>query len=129
MVLLAAAAVLAGITAYAITMRVPYPFELEWMEGEMVVHVTRLMHGQPLYVGPTLAFVPFGYPPLYYYVSLAVASFIDGGFLPLRIVSIASTVITLAAIIGIVRPVSGWIAGIAAAASYSCTYPATDARF
>ena len=128
-VLLAAAALLAGITAYAISMRLTYPFELEWMEGEMVVHVERLLHGEPLYAAPTLSFVPFGYPPLYYYVSLALATFIDGGFLPLRIVSIASTVVTLAAIAGIVRRFSGWIGAIAAAAAFAGAYAASDAWF
>jgi hypothetical protein len=127
--LLGVAALIVGITAYAIAMRLAYPFGLEWMEGEMVVHVARLLHGEPIYVAPTLSFVPFGYPPLYYYVSLAAATFVDGGFLPLRIVSVASTVVTLVAIVAIVKPVSGWTAAIGAAAAFAGAYAASDAWF
>jgi hypothetical protein len=117
---------LVSIMAYAISMRVAYPFELEWMEGEMAVHVARLLHAQPLYVRPTISFVPFAYPPLYYYTSFSLAWFMHPGLLPLRIVSIAATAITLLAIIAIVRPVSGWIAAAAAGAAFAGAYGASD---
>jgi hypothetical protein len=45
-------------------MRDWYPFELEWLEGASVVHVQRVLDGRPLYVPPSLDFVPFIYPPL-----------------------------------------------------------------
>ena len=43
--------------------RLPHLFEIEWMEGSMVDHVRRVIDGQPLYVAPSLDFVPFIYPP------------------------------------------------------------------
>jgi hypothetical protein len=119
-------ALLVSIMAYAIVMRVAYPFELEWMEGEMAVHVARLLRAEPLYTRPTISFVPFAYPPLYYYASCSLAWFMDAGLLPLRIVSIAATVITLLTIVAIVRPVSGWIAAAAACAAFAGAYAASD---
>src|SRR3954471_7930841 len=72
--------------------RLSYPFDLEWMEGSMVHHVARVLAGQPIYAPPTLEFTAFLYPPLYYYVSAAVARVTGLGFTPLRLVSLASSV-------------------------------------
>jgi len=44
--------------------RLAYPYDLEWMEGTMLLHANRLREGQPLYAPPSLAFVAFAYPPL-----------------------------------------------------------------
>jgi len=44
--------------------RLGYPYDLEWMEGTMLLHAHRLREGQPLYAPPSLAFVAFAYPPL-----------------------------------------------------------------
>ena len=44
--------------------RLAYPYDLEWMEGTMLLHAQRLREGQPLYAPPSLAFVAFAYPPL-----------------------------------------------------------------
>ena len=72
--------------------RLSYPFELEWMEGGSVDHVARVMKGLPIYCKPTLDFTPFRYAPLYYYISAGLASITGLGFIPLRLVSILSTV-------------------------------------
>ncbi|MCB9761222.1 MAG: hypothetical protein H6739_15380 [Alphaproteobacteria bacterium] len=45
--------------------RIDFPFDLEWMEGGMLVHVWRLEQGLGLYVPPSADFVPYIYPPLY----------------------------------------------------------------
>lgn len=71
--------------------RVAYPFELEWMEGGSVVHVQRVMQGQPLYGRPSLAFVPYIYTPFYFYVSSLLARITGIGFLPLRLVSLLAS--------------------------------------
>ena len=65
---------------------------LEWVEVALSDHVTRVLRGQPVYVAPSLEFVPCIYTPLYYYVS-ALASKTMGvvGFLPMRLVSLLST--------------------------------------
>jgi len=72
--------------------RMLYPFELEWMEGATVDHVARLMGGQQIYMEPTIDWVPFRYAPLYYYVSTLASKIFGVGFLPLRLVSIISTI-------------------------------------
>lgn len=74
--------------------RMNYPFELEWMEGGSVDHTQRILSGQGIYVEPSIEFIPYIYTPLYYYVS-AVFSLVFGvGLLPLRLVSIISTVLS-----------------------------------
>jgi hypothetical protein len=70
---------------------VPYPYELEWMEGGLVAQVDRALHGKSMYVAPTAEFVPFIYPPLYFYVSALVARFLGAGFTALRVVSTLAT--------------------------------------
>src|SRR5881397_1430030 len=58
-------------------LRMGYPYELEWMEGGAVDHVRRLLDGKPIYVAPSLDFIPYIYPPFYFLLS-AGASWILG---------------------------------------------------
>lgn len=83
--------------------RIGYPFELEWMEGACVDHVRRVLAGRPLYVVPSLDFVPFVYPPLYFWVSAVAAKLTGVGFLPLRLVSFLSSLGCFALIFLMVR--------------------------
>jgi hypothetical protein len=68
----------------------PYPYHLEWMEGQMIDVVARVVEGKPLYMEPTIEYVPFLYTPLYFYVSAFVAWFTGVDFLPARLVSFLS---------------------------------------
>jgi hypothetical protein len=56
-----------------------YPFPLEWMEGGTVDVVQRVIRHQPLYTQPTAEYVPYIYPPLYYWVSAQIARVIGVG--------------------------------------------------
>ncbi len=47
--------------------RMAYPFELEWIEGQMALQADRLARGLPLYVSPDSGWVPFSEPPLYFW--------------------------------------------------------------
>ena len=72
------AAALAGLVAivaylFVALSRLDYPFALEWLEGNSLVEVHRILAGQPLYPAPTAGYVPDGYPPLYFAVSAAAA--------------------------------------------------------
>jgi len=111
---------------YAVVRRIGHPFELEWMEGAMVDHVARVVHGQTVYVPPSLAFVPFVYPPVFYVTSAAVAKVVGVGFLPLRLVSVAAMLANLgwtyAFVVREGRSSSRW-AGLAAAGFFAGTYP------
>ena len=92
--------------------RIRYPFDLEWIEGGMVNQVQRLMHGQSMYVAPSINYVPFLYPPVYFYFS-ALASLIFGtGLFPLRLVSFLASLVSFTTIFLIVRAETknGWAA-------------------
>ena len=62
---------------YTTLSRMFYPFDLEWMEGGMLVHGLRIMEGKQLYVEPSSEFIPFIYPPLYSWL-LGIGGWIFG---------------------------------------------------
>jgi len=72
--------------------RTCYPFEIEWMEGEAVIHVQRVLLGQKLYVPPSIHFTPFIYNPLYFYLAALVSKITGVGYFTLRLVSFISSV-------------------------------------
>jgi hypothetical protein len=110
--------------------RIAYPFDLEWMEGSMVHHVSRVLDGKPLYASPTLDFTPFLYPPLYYYVSAAPARVIGLGFLPLRLVSFGSSALIFWFIYRLAqRDTGSRYAGVVAAGLFAATYRIGGAWF
>ncbi|MGA2819250.1 MAG: glycosyltransferase family 39 protein [Anaerolineales bacterium] len=116
--------------AYIAIRRMPYPFELEWMEGGSLVQVARLLKGQMLYVQPSLEFVPFIYPPLYFYVSAAFAKVVGIGFLPLRLVSFVASLASFIIIFLIVRRETRSIfSSIVAAGLYAATFHVSGAWF
>jgi len=130
--LLALAAVVgvAFIITYLVTalLRLRYPFELEWMEGATVDHVRRALAGKALYVAPTVDFVPFIYTPLYYYVSAGVVKLTGIGFLPLRLVSLLSSLGCFVLLSLMARRESGSrLVGLLAAGFFAATYSLSGA--
>ena len=89
-VLAVSAAALLVYAAVALA-RMGFPFELEWIEGGSLSMVHRVAEGRPLYVAPSLAYVPFNYPPLYYWVGAALVSLFGDSFAPLRALSFAGS--------------------------------------
>jgi hypothetical protein len=118
-----AAGFLAALAA-AIAGRIGYPFELEWLEGGMLAHVHRLLHGEPLYTPPSADWIPFVYPPLYPLVG-AFASRIGGTGLPtLRAVSITATAAALCLVFFFAARETGRPrAGLLAAGFFAACYP------
>ena len=109
-------------------LRISYPFELEWMEGSMVDHVQRILDGKSLYVAPSISFVPFAYPPLYFYISAGLAKLTGIGFLPLRLISLFSSLGALALIALLVKKEThAWRYGLLAAGVFAATYRACGA--
>jgi Dolichyl-phosphate-mannose-protein mannosyltransferase len=109
-------------------LRMGYPFELEWMEGESVEHVARLLRGQPLYVAPTPDFIPFVYPPLFYAVAAAVAKLTGPGFFAARAVSFVSSMACLLAIYTLVwEETRDRFAAAAATGTFAATFRAGGA--
>ena len=77
---------------YITLARIAYPFDLEWMEGGSLVQLLRLLDGKPLYVAPGLEYIPYIYPPFYYYLSAVLAKMTAvSWFLPLRLVSLGAS--------------------------------------
>jgi hypothetical protein len=126
------AAALAGLVAigaylFVALSRLNYPFTLEWLEGNSLVEVHRILAGQPLYPAPTAGYVPDGYPPLYFFTSAAVARVVGVSYLPLRLVSLGSSLACLALLARLVQRETGSIAaGTGAAGVFAATYFATD---
>jgi hypothetical protein len=87
--------------------RVRYPFELEWMEGAVVEQVRQVAAGHRLYVAPTIDFIPFQYPPLYFYLGALVSKILGVGFLPLRLLSLLASLGCFGIMFGMVRKESG----------------------
>ena len=103
--------------------RLSYPFAFGWVEGGMVDHVQRVASGQRIYVTPSLEFVPFIYPPGFYYAAALLTPLLGGGFTPLRVVSIVSTIAVFALIFLLVwRETRDRGLGLIAAGSFAATY-------
>ena len=111
-------------------LRLAYPYEIEWMEGAMVDHIVRVIHGQPIYTAPSLDFVAWLYPPLYYWVSALVMKLTGIGFFAGRIVSFASTIFT-ALVLGwmTLRITASKLLGFLTIALYFATYHLTGFYF
>lgn len=85
---LLAAGYLFCLTVYVIASRVAYPYELEWIEGGMLQPAVRLAQGLPLYVEPSMAYVPPLYAPLYFLLSSWSIDLFGAGLPALRAVSV-----------------------------------------
>ncbi len=75
--------------------RLLYPYELEWIEGGFLVLIHRIRAGLPLYTRPTLEYIPFIYPPVYYYLTAGMAYIVGPNFTALRVISFTSALFSL----------------------------------
>jgi hypothetical protein len=82
--------------------RLRYPYELEQLEGYVFLTALRAFHGQPIYPHPSISFIPYMYPPLYYYVCAALGSVVGMSIETMRMTSILSTLGCFAAIYSLV---------------------------
>jgi Dolichyl-phosphate-mannose-protein mannosyltransferase len=129
------AAALVGLVAigaylFVALRRIDYPFALEALEGNSLVEVHRILAGQQLYPAPTAGYVPDGYPPLYFYVAAAAARVFGVSYLPLRLVSLVSSLACFALLARLVQRETGSIAaGTGAAGVFAATYFAAGTWF
>lgn len=121
--------VLFGVTVAG---RINYPFDLEWMEGGMLLHAQRVLDGQPLFVRPTPDFIPYLYPPLYSWL-LAALTWLPGVELSLtlgRLVSVVGTLGAAGALVAAARQERApWGLALGGAALYLSCYDETGAFF
>lgn len=126
----ALAAVLVGSLIWVVLCRCRHPFELEWMEGGMVDHVARVLEGRPIYVQPTIDFVPYIYNPFYYYVAAPFALVFGLDFFALRLVSLLAAAAACVLVFEIVRAETGRVrGGVLALGLFAGTYPLSDGWF
>jgi len=112
------------------SLRIAYPFELEWMEGGTLEHVARVLRGEPLYPAPSIEFIPFPYPPFYYYVSAVFARGLGADFFALRLVSVLSVLGSAVVIYGfVVRETERRLPGLLAAGVFCATFRASGLYF
>ena len=115
---------------YVALQRIGYPYELEWLEGGAVEIVRRVAEGQAIYVQPSMHYVPYPYTPLYFWVSGALAHVTGVGFLPLRLVSLLSSLGCCVVLIRIVwRETGDLVAGILASGLFTATFGVSGAWF
>lgn len=110
--------------------RIGYPLELDFIEGVMMDHIARLAHGQPIYVEPTLRFIPLAYMPFFSVVAAAVTHVMGVGFAAPRLVSFVSTLFTAGLIAGIVkRETRRTTLAVGAAGVYATAFAVTGACY
>lgn len=110
--------------------RVRYPFELEWMEGAVLEQVRHVVAGHRLYVVPSIEFIPFQYPPLYFYLGAGISKIVGVGFLPLRLLSFLSSLGSFGILFTMVRKESGSAkAGFLAVSLFAACFRADGAWY
>ncbi len=88
--------------------RIPYPLEIDCIEGVMMDHITRLANDQPIFVEPTLQFIPLAYMPGFAAVSSLVTRFsAEPAFWQPRMVSFVASLLLMLLIAFIVRRETG----------------------
>ena len=116
-------------TALALV-RLRYPFELEWMEGAVFDQIRQVAAGHKLYVAPSIDFIPFQYPPLYFYAGALLTKIMGAGFLPLRLLSFLASLGCFGILFRMVRRESGSTkAGFLAVALFAACFRADGAWY
>lgn len=77
--------------------RLVFPYDVEWMEGGVLMQAERLARGASAYPPPSATYVPFLYPPLYSWVVAALGNVTGGiSYALARGVSAFASVLTAA---------------------------------
>jgi hypothetical protein len=90
------------VLVWAFSKRITYPFELDWIEGGFLNSVSQILAGNKLYGPPTITYVPFLYPPVYFYLSALAAKIFGVTLFSLRLVSVCATLVSITSIFLIV---------------------------
>lgn len=103
--------------------RLFHPFDLEWMEGGMLVHAWRLQHDLPLYPAPDRDWIPYIYPAGYASLLASLGEVFGLDYVLGRVISLLGSLAAAGAIVRLVhrqigRP--GW--GLVGAALFLGTY-------
>jgi hypothetical protein len=94
--------VVLGLSAYVVVARFRYPIDAEWMVGSVRDTVERARDGRPIYVEPSDGFIPFIYPPLYFWIAGLVAR-VTSVFVACKAVSLVATAVLGYGVVAIAR--------------------------
>ena len=114
--------------------RMFHPFEISWAESAMLSMSLRRMHGEPMYVNPSLFDgATCLYPPLFFDLAALIARALPIGpdhvsFLPMRLLSVTSCLMILLGVVWLLRREKGlsWKMAIALGAIFPATYGRMD---
>ena len=125
--------------------RLHFPFDLEWVEDGNLQELLRVTRHQPLYVAPTLDYVPYLYAPLFFWLAALLAKVVGTGFAAMRLLSIAATLGVVAGLFALVylefpepaaqagaargRHIPRLLAATLAVGFFMCAYPVTASFF
>ena len=73
------------------SIRLSFPYELEWIEGAKIDEMVRIFEGHSIYGPPTINFIPLSYTPLFFYLSAGLMRLLNVGYVAPRLISIIST--------------------------------------
>ncbi len=82
---------------------IAFPFHLDLMEGVVMQHARRALHGESIYPLPTPGFVPLAYNALFYILSVPFLRIFGDSLTTLRLVSVLGMLGSAAATFAIVR--------------------------
>jgi len=122
-ILLTATGLFAVMYLVAALPRVFYPYDLDFIEDSILMEAQRFALGLPVYVAPSMTFIPHVYMPFYLWVGGWLIKIAGMGYAPLRLLSLAATLLT-AGLLGYIagreskQPWLGW----ASAALYLAGY-------
>ena len=89
----------------AISGRIAYPYDLEWMEGGMLHHALRFQTGDGIYNEPSIEFIPYLYTPLYPALIATLGGVFGVTYMLGRLISVLSLIgIALVAYVAIGAP-------------------------
>lgn len=114
---------LGGWLARTVAPRLTYPYDLEWMEGGMLVHAWRVSQGLPLYTEPSADWIPYLYPPLYPWLMGALGIVVGVDYTLGRGLSLVGVAFACLALVAAVRREGGsTLLGLGSAALFLSTY-------
>ncbi|MEO6210894.1 MAG: hypothetical protein ABIQ10_12285 [Gemmatimonadaceae bacterium] len=126
--LAACAAVSAAVLVALVANHIVFPFHLDLMEGVVMQHARRAMHGESIYPLPTPRFVPLAYNALFYILAAPFLRVFGDTMPVLRLVSVLGMIGSAAATFVLVRTYtrSAWW-GVIATGLFCASYSAMDA--
>jgi hypothetical protein len=89
---LVAALTMTAFVVHLVFRRFAYPYDLDWLAGSVLDHIERVRNGQPLYAAPTPEWIPFMYPPLFYWLSAMTTAVVPLPIGP-RVLSLACSLV------------------------------------